>query len=50
MTALLLLLPLSVALGATFAALFVRAARQGQFDDLDDEATRILDDSEGSNH
>jgi cbb3-type cytochrome oxidase maturation protein len=41
---LLLLLPLSVVLGATFVALFVNAARQGQFDDLDDEATRVLEE------
>lgn len=44
MSALILLLPLSVALGATFAALFIRAARQGQFDDVDDEAGRILEE------
>lgn len=44
MSGLLLLLPLSVVLGATFVALFVNAARQGQFDDLDDEATRVLED------
>lgn len=44
MSALILLLPLSVALGATFAALFIRAARQGQFDDVDDEAERILEE------
>ena len=44
MSGLLLLLPLSVALGATFVLLFVRAAREGQFDDVDDEARRILDD------
>jgi cbb3-type cytochrome oxidase maturation protein len=30
--------------GAVFVGLFIRAARQGQFDDLDDEASRILDD------
>ncbi len=44
MSALLLLLPVSVALGATFAFLFLRAARQGQFDEVDDEASRILED------
>ncbi len=44
MSGLLLLLPLSVVLGATFVALFVNAARQGQFDDLDDEATRVLEE------
>ncbi len=44
MSALVLLVPLSVALGATFAVLFLRAAHQGQFDDLDEEARKILDD------
>jgi cbb3-type cytochrome oxidase maturation protein len=44
MSGLLLLLPLSVLLGATFVALFVRAARQGQFDEIDDEATRVLEE------
>lgn len=44
MNGILLLLPLSIVLGATFVALFVNAARQGQFDELDDEASRLLDD------
>jgi cbb3-type cytochrome oxidase maturation protein len=44
MTAILILLPVAVALGAIFAVLFVRAVRQGQFDDLDDPPKRILKD------
>jgi cbb3-type cytochrome oxidase maturation protein len=44
MTAILILLPVAIVLGAIFAALFVRAARQGQFDDLDDPPRRILKD------
>ncbi len=38
------LLPVAVLLGAVFAFLFVVAARQGQFDDLDDPPERILHD------
>jgi len=44
MTAILILLPVALALGAIFAILFVRAVRQGQFDDLDDPPKRILKD------
>jgi cbb3-type cytochrome oxidase maturation protein len=44
MTAILILLPVAVALGAIFAVLFIRAVRQGQFDDLDDPPKRILKD------
>lgn len=44
MNAILILLPVAIALGAIFAVLFVRAARQGQFDDLDDPPKRILKD------
>jgi cbb3-type cytochrome oxidase maturation protein len=44
MNAILILLPVAIALGAIFAALFVRAAREGQFDDLDDPPKRILKD------
>lgn len=44
MDALVFLLPIALALGATFALLFVRAARSGQFEDLDDPAERILRD------
>jgi cbb3-type cytochrome oxidase maturation protein len=43
-TAILILLPVAVALGAIFAVLFIRAVRQGQFDDLDDPPKRILKD------
>lgn len=44
MDILLLLLPLALSLGAVFAFLFVRAARSGQFEDLDDPAVRMLQD------
>ena len=44
MDAIFFLLPIAVALGALFAWLFVRAARDGQFDDLDDPPERILHD------
>lgn len=39
-----LLLPVAVGLGALFAFLFLRAARAGQFDDLDDPPQRMLRD------
>jgi cbb3-type cytochrome oxidase maturation protein len=39
-----ILLPIALGLGAIFAALFVSAARSGQFDDLDDPPERILRD------
>jgi cbb3-type cytochrome oxidase maturation protein len=38
------LLPLALALGGIFVALFLRAASQGQFDDLDDPPQRILEE------
>ncbi|MCK6523629.1 cbb3-type cytochrome oxidase assembly protein CcoS [Myxococcota bacterium] len=38
------LLPLALALGGVFVALFLRAAGQGQFDDLDDPPQRILEE------
>lgn len=44
MDILLILLPIAVSLGALFAFLFVRAARSGQFDDLDDPPVRMLQD------
>ena len=44
MTAMVFLLPLAIVLGATFAGLFVYAARRGQFDDLDEQARKILDE------
>jgi cbb3-type cytochrome oxidase maturation protein len=45
MNIVLVLLPVAMGLGALFAALFVAAARGGQFDDLDDPPERILHDS-----
>lgn len=44
MRALLYLLPITLTLGAAFAGMFVYAARNGQFDDLDDPPERILRD------
>ncbi|MFT6399518.1 MAG: cbb3-type cytochrome oxidase maturation protein [Bradymonadia bacterium] len=38
------LLPLSVFIAAVFLALFIRAVSDGQYDDLDDAAYRVLDD------
>lgn len=44
MNALFFLLPVAVALGATFCAAFLYAVRDGQFDDLDDPPERMLRD------
>ncbi len=44
MTAIVILLPVALVLGAVFAALFVYAAKSGQFDDLDDPPERMLHD------
>ena len=44
MTAILFLLPIALGLGAIFAALFLRAVKDGQFDDLDDPPQRMLKD------
>lgn len=44
MNAVLLLLPVALVLGGVFAALFIYAARSGQFDDLDDPPERVLHD------
>ncbi len=44
MNAIYFLLPAAVLMGATFAFLFLRAVRTGQFDDLDDPPERILRD------
>ncbi|HYL30523.1 MAG TPA: cbb3-type cytochrome oxidase assembly protein CcoS [Gemmatimonadales bacterium] len=44
MRAVLFLLPVALVLGGVFAGLFLYAARQGQFDDLDDPPERILRD------
>lgn len=40
------LLPVAVALAAVFLAFFLAAARDGQFDDLDDPPVRILMDDD----
>lgn len=39
-----LLLPVAVAMGGVFVVLFLRAAKDGQFDDLDDPPERMLRD------
>jgi cbb3-type cytochrome oxidase maturation protein len=44
MSIIFLLLPLALLMGLTFAVLFVRAVKQGQFDDLDDAPERMLRD------
>lgn len=44
MSALYFLIPLALALGGTFVALFVWAVGRGQFDDLDDAPERMLRD------
>lgn len=43
MNILIVLLPLSTLLAAAFLFLFSRAVKDGQFDDLDDAALRLLD-------
>jgi len=45
MNAVFFLLPIAVGLGGIFAFLFLKAVRDGQFDDLDDPPTRMLKDS-----
>ena len=44
MNAIFFLLPIAVGLGGTFAFLFLAAAKNGQFDDLDDPPQRMLRD------
>lgn len=44
MNAIFFLIPIALSLGAVFAWLFLKAARSGQFDDLDDPPRRMLDD------
>lgn len=44
MTAIVFLLPIAVGMATVFLVLFLRAVRDGQFDDLDDPAERILHD------
>lgn len=46
MNALVFLVPVAVVLAAIFLILFLRAVRDGQFDDLDDPPRRILEDDE----
>lgn len=45
MQAILFLVPLALALGATFVLAFLWAVRTGQYDDLDDPPERIIQDS-----
>ncbi|MCK6501955.1 cbb3-type cytochrome oxidase assembly protein CcoS [Myxococcota bacterium] len=44
MNAVFFLLPVALLLSGTFLVLYLRAVRQGQFDDLDDPPVRILHD------
>jgi cbb3-type cytochrome oxidase maturation protein len=44
MQALVWLVPLAIGLGATFVFLFLRAVREGQYDDLDAAARSVLDE------
>ncbi|MBP2646787.1 MAG: Cytochrome oxidase maturation protein cbb3-type [Gemmatimonadetes bacterium] len=46
MNAVLFLLPIAVLLGGLFAALFLRAVKKGQFDDLDDPPQRMLQEKD----
>ena len=44
MNSLFFLVPIAVALAGVFLWLFLRAVKDGQFDDLDDPPKRILKD------
>lgn len=44
MNSIFFLLPIALVLGGIFAFLFVKATRDGQFDDLDDPPRRMLQD------
>ena len=44
MNSLIFLVPIAVALAAVFLWLFLRAVKDGQFDDLDDPPKRMLKD------
>ena len=44
MNSLLFLVPIAVALAAIFLILFLKAVKDGQFDDLDDPPKRMLKD------
>lgn len=46
MNSLFFLIPVALGLATTFLVLFLRAVRDGQFDDLDDPPIRILMDDE----
>ncbi len=46
MPALLFLLPITMGLAGLFVWLFLRAARDGQFEDLDDPPERMLHDED----
>ena len=46
MNAVYFLLPAAILMGATFAFLFLRAVKSGQFDDLEGPAHRILMDDD----
>jgi cbb3-type cytochrome oxidase maturation protein len=44
MDGLVFLVPIAIALGALFAGLFLVAARNGEFDDLDEDSRRVLEE------
>lgn len=44
MDALIWLLPIAIVLGALFVGLFLAAVGQGQFDDMDEDARRALEE------
>ncbi len=44
MNSLVFLVPIAVALAGVFLFLFLKAVKDGQFDDLDDPPRRILED------
>ena len=46
MDILVILIPIALTLGALFAVLFWYAARDGQFEDLDDPPVRMLADDD----
>ena len=45
MNSLFFLVPIAVILAAVFLVLFLKAVKDGQFDDLDDPPKRILKDN-----
>jgi cbb3-type cytochrome oxidase maturation protein len=46
MRAILFLLPIILGLGGIFAWLFIKAVKDGQFDDLDDPPQRMLQEKD----